>query len=355
MAKKEQEFFNVDQLPWHPVDGYPPGCYEKILSADEETGDYTRLLRFAPDVETYETLQHDFYEEVYILKGSLIDKRTGDVYTSGMYACRPPGMKHGPYKAREEFVALEVRFYPRLGNTAANLLRLELRTKKGAREVYFKVHNIINAAFSSRSSEFLMKHVEELQKEGIHIPVQAPFLFPIPQHLLITSPSIQVCGQTTSGEVEYVLLLTGKNVFVSVGSDHTDRRIEKMNLEMSKQVCPKVISRQVWDYYDLKERWDSLILRSWVYKDNHGVLYQEAPLGSLLPPEKLIELVKQSSSYKSLDGMVIFSGTIPLLTGEIIYGDRFVACLEDPLTMDELRLDYRVEDISKYSLSPETK
>jgi len=35
-------------------------------------------------------------EEVYILEGSQWD---GDqFFKKGMYACRPPGMKHGPYR-----------------------------------------------------------------------------------------------------------------------------------------------------------------------------------------------------------------------------------------------------------------
>lgn len=111
MAKGEREFFDVEQVPWRPVAGYPDGCYEKILSVDEATGAYTRLLRFDPGVETYETLRHDFWEEVYILQGGLIDKRDGKAYTAGMYACRPPGMEHGPYKAPVGFLALEIRYY----------------------------------------------------------------------------------------------------------------------------------------------------------------------------------------------------------------------------------------------------
>ena len=40
---------------------------------------------------------HDYWEEVMILSGELTDLTLGKTFTSGMYACRPPGMRHGPY------------------------------------------------------------------------------------------------------------------------------------------------------------------------------------------------------------------------------------------------------------------
>ena len=51
---------------------------------------------------------HDFWEEVYIVEGSHWD---GDQhFKKGMYACRPPGMKHGPYWTDEGVVTFEVRY-----------------------------------------------------------------------------------------------------------------------------------------------------------------------------------------------------------------------------------------------------
>jgi hypothetical protein len=49
------------------------GVSEKILSRDPATGDVTRLLRFEAGVETAETIAHDFWEEVWILEGEVID------------------------------------------------------------------------------------------------------------------------------------------------------------------------------------------------------------------------------------------------------------------------------------------
>ncbi|MEW6081011.1 MAG: cupin domain-containing protein [Bacillota bacterium] len=100
-------------IPWQPVEDAQAGIYEKILSRDPETGSYARLLKFNPGLRMKETLVHDFWEEVYILEGSLIDHAKGETFTKGMYACRPPGMIHGPYDIPFGCVTLETRCYVR--------------------------------------------------------------------------------------------------------------------------------------------------------------------------------------------------------------------------------------------------
>ena len=112
MAKPELEFFDHDiSIGWRQVEGTEDGIIEKILSHDPETGDYSRLLKFPPGLVTSDLLVHDFWEEVYILKGFLKDINKKEVYTEGMYACRPPGMKHGPYEIPEGCMTIELRYY----------------------------------------------------------------------------------------------------------------------------------------------------------------------------------------------------------------------------------------------------
>jgi hypothetical protein len=112
MAKPEIEFKDYDtHWPWQPVAGDTLGIKEKILSEDPGTGDYTRMLKFPPGIETKETLVHDFWEEVLILEGSLYDIVKKETYLPGFYACRPPGMKHGPYRVPYGCVTFEIRYY----------------------------------------------------------------------------------------------------------------------------------------------------------------------------------------------------------------------------------------------------
>jgi hypothetical protein len=116
MPKPELEFFRPDQVPWTPVAGSAragaggPGIDEKVLSRDPERGDLTRLLRFAPGTRTTETITHDFWEEVFILEGSLEDLGLGRTFSAGMYACRPPGMRHGPYACPQGALLFETRY-----------------------------------------------------------------------------------------------------------------------------------------------------------------------------------------------------------------------------------------------------
>ena len=71
MPKPEIEFKDYDtEWLWRPVEGDTLGIKEKILSEDPETGDYTRMLKFPPGIETSETLVHDFWEEVLIVEGT---------------------------------------------------------------------------------------------------------------------------------------------------------------------------------------------------------------------------------------------------------------------------------------------
>jgi ChrR Cupin-like domain len=119
MSKPELEFFRPDALPWVPVAGSAaagaggPGIEQKVLSRDPATGDATRLLRFAAGVATDETIAHDFWEEVWIVEGTIVDLGKNETYTAGMYACRPPGMRHGPYASPSGALLFEIRYHAR--------------------------------------------------------------------------------------------------------------------------------------------------------------------------------------------------------------------------------------------------
>ena len=110
MPKPEFEFFEVQTLEERPVKEQP-GLTERILSHDPETGNYTRMLYFPPGAVTAGVVTHDFWEEVYILEGAIFDLALGQNFTKGMYACRPPGMPHGPWRSPDGCVTFEVRYY----------------------------------------------------------------------------------------------------------------------------------------------------------------------------------------------------------------------------------------------------
>jgi hypothetical protein len=223
-------------------------------------------------------------------------------------------------------------------------LDLEVVSENRSETIQFKVERMINAGYVGRDRQAVVDHIEELCKEGVPPPPSVPMIFPVLCHNITTADKIEVVGRKTSGEVEFALLLNAGGVFVAVGSDHTDRDIERHSIIKSKQVCPNVISKQVWKYDDVKSGWDDLILQSKVTKadGDEAILYQKAPLESIISATELMELVKSKMIDGMVDGLVIFSGTLPVLTDEIIYGSHFRCELIDQRIDRVLACDYQI-------------
>jgi anti-sigma factor ChrR (cupin superfamily) len=108
MAKPELEFHGTDEVAWIHAEGYPDGIDEKIIAYDSEDDVCTRFLRFAPGSKTTQRLRHEYWEEVYIIEGEIHEGNA--VFSRGMYACRPPGMEHGPYYSPKGCMTFEVRY-----------------------------------------------------------------------------------------------------------------------------------------------------------------------------------------------------------------------------------------------------
>ena len=120
-AKPHLEFHAVDMgAGWSTPPGYPSGIEQKILAGvlDEtnKSGSRTRLLRFAPGVFTTAPFVHDYWEEVYLIEGDLTvgndaQGNGGEGFAPGTYACRPPGVVHGPFKSNRGCQLLEIHYY----------------------------------------------------------------------------------------------------------------------------------------------------------------------------------------------------------------------------------------------------
>ena len=121
MIKQHLEFNSLDlDAGWQVPPGYPEGIEHKILAGDldepNKTGNRTRLLRFKAGTYTTEPFIHEYWEEVYLLEGDLIvgnDEKGegGTVFYKNTYACRPPGVHHGPFKSNNGCLLLETHYY----------------------------------------------------------------------------------------------------------------------------------------------------------------------------------------------------------------------------------------------------
>ena len=133
---------------------------------------------------------------------------------------------------------------------------------------------------------------------------------------------------------------------IDVGTEITYklRELEKVNITASKQVCPKPVSAEVWRYADVRERWDSLVLRSWVGESSREQLYQEGRMSAVLRPEDLLAILRRRLG-KLVDEAVIFTGTIPLIGGLFVPRPYFEAELFDESTGHSLRCVYRTRRV----------
>ena len=111
---------NAMTTGWETPPGYPAGIQQKILSGslDEQakSGNRSRLLRFAPGVYTIKPFVHDYWEEVFLVSGDLIvgndeNGDGGERFRPLTYACRPPGVHHGPFKSIGGCVLFEIHYY----------------------------------------------------------------------------------------------------------------------------------------------------------------------------------------------------------------------------------------------------
>lgn len=202
------------------------------------------------------------------------------------------------------------------------------------------VESVVLVGYSGRDRDAVQAHIRELEILGVPPPSRVPALYTVSPDLVTTSSSLAVRRVETSGEAEFVLIPSPYGLLVGVGSDHTDRLHEAIDVAESKALCGKVISQQVWRLEALQSHWDDLELRAWT-TDQSGVraLYQQARLDTLLGPADLLSEV----SHAGLDTTraLTFSGTLPTIGG-FAYGARFEVELRDPILNRSLHCAYDV-------------
>ena len=227
-------------------------------------------------------------------------------------------------------------------------LQLKLVRKDASAPVTFNVRRMVNAGYVGRDQAAVKAHIEELAREGIAPPPSVPMLFPVLTSTITTGSTIETVEDHTSGEAEFVLLLKGGKMWVGVGSDHTDRSLEARSMLNSKQVCPNVMSKDVWEFEEIKGHWDQIVLQSWTKPDwnSDAILYQKAPLAKILSAPELVDLVKSRMRDDDCEGLVIFSGTVPILTKEMIYGTYFRSELIDPVMNRQLTCEYSIDRLN---------
>ncbi|MCF8075330.1 MAG: DUF2848 domain-containing protein [Desulfotignum sp.] len=225
-------------------------------------------------------------------------------------------------------------------------INVTLENKSGLQPLQFEVRRMVNAGYTGRNQEEVRRHIDELAVKGIPGPEKTPTLYPvIPQQLMVGAQEIEVFSNATCCEIEYVLLVESKDkIYVGLGSDHTDRKLEETDIPRAKQICPNLMTSTVWPLDEVVDHWDELIFRCRQTIGNKEELYQEGPLELIMNPAQLLDFV-QSAIPDPLAGYAIFSGTIGNLAGGFVYGIRTAMELKDPILGRQLSLAYDIKPL----------
>ena len=198
------------------------------------------------------------------------------------------------------------------------------------------------AAWTGRDPATLRAHIEELAALGVPPPPKTPLVYRVAVSLLTQQEVIQVQGERTSGEAEFILLRHDGDLWVGIGSDHTCRALETLSVPASKQCCAKPIGPALWRFSDLQAHWDRLELRSYAISEGRLIPYQQASVAAIFPPETLLALCEAETV--SLDESIVFCGTVPLLSGWAC-ADEFICELHDPVLNRRIECRYGVQTL----------
>lgn len=205
-----------------------------------------------------------------------------------------------------------------------------------------RIGDLIIAGWTGRDPVARDKHIKELEELGIAPPASTPIYYRVAAARLTTRTAIEVSDENSSGEVEFVLIKSGGKLYVGVGSDHTDRKVETYNITVSKQMCDKPVAPELWAVDDVAAHWDQLVLRSWATIGGERVLYQEGTLSGMLPPAELIE--REFGKAGMPEGAAMLGGTFAA-KGGIRPATRFDYELSDPVLGRSISSGYEVRTL----------
>jgi hypothetical protein len=158
----------------------------------------------------------------------------------------------------------------------------------GATRLDALISTLIIAGWTGRDAAALEAHISELEVLGVARPKTTPSFYRTSASLVTQRPTIEVVGGYSSGEVEPVLVSLANGLWLGIGSDHTDRKLETVGVTISKQLCPKPIGLELWQFDDVDAHWDQIVIRSFAWKQGTRRLYQDGPLKNIRHPRDLI-------------------------------------------------------------------
>ncbi|QBR02677.1 DUF2848 domain-containing protein [Paraburkholderia pallida] len=205
------------------------------------------------------------------------------------------------------------------------------------------IKNLIIAGWTGRDTIAMENHIRELEALGVKRPPYTPVFYRVSADRITTTPCIQVTGEESSGEAEFMLVREGGETYIGIASDHTDRQVETYGITVSKQMCEKPCADTLWRLDDITDHWDALLLRSYAIINGERVLYQEGKVTAMRSPEDLLaQFASRGGQFD--DGTAMLCGTLAAIGG-IRAAQAFEIVLEDPVLRRTLRHAYSIETL----------
>lgn len=206
-------------------------------------------------------------------------------------------------------------------------------------------NKFVIAGWTGRDADAIRHHIHELELLGVPAPSSVPLYYRASAQMLTQSDMIEVLGPDSSGEVEPVLFFASGEWWLTVGSDHTDRRVETYSVAVSKQMCPKPIGRVAWRWADVAGYQDEIELRSRIFEGGKWVDYQKGTFASIRPLESLRDGCYPLESTEN--GSFVSCGTLGAIKNDQGQGIRPATLMEleiaDPRTKRRIVHRYEVE------------
>lgn len=213
---------------------------------------------------------------------------------------------------------------------------LALAVAERQEQLVVQPERLVVAGYTARDEGAVRAHIDELAEIGVPPPPTVPMFYHLGTELLTTEGAVDVTGSLTSGEVEPVLVRHAGHWYLGIGSDHTDRDLERRDVGTSKASCPKPMGGTVVRLPDgvahgaFDADWDVGHAACLV----DGAPYQAGRLQQLRPPSDLIARLAEQLPEEAADGwpddLVVFAGTLPLIEGEFRPGRAWQLTLTLP-------------------------
>ena len=219
----------------------------------------------------------------------------------------------------------------------------------------FDIASVAGARFSSRDVVAMRRKMDaQLERADRFTGATKtnPSIYRIARYLLTQGPQFEVQGPLTGGETEVVVIRSGEEIFISVGSDQCDRELDPVFPDKPKQMCPHPVASTAWPYNEVREHWDSLQLQSHVTVGADTVTLQDGDLSANVDLEYMLAMPEVAGLA---DPLVFFCGSTPIADAAIAeierlglpeetshgIGDQYFCRLHDPVLNRTIEHTYR--------------